>query len=660
MRKPESQKKMLTICVFCIVSLQLSLLWIFNWKYSLFLLDMDSAWALRHAIEMWREKSLFLDSFVYLSSLELDAATFFAVPLYSLLGNWSAALSICHLIVILAFLAVIIDIGRQAGADLWASGLAASFVLTPWSTGALSYSYMLFMVGGQYAFRILTVLVLIDLLLQKSKRKKFFILLVFYGFLLLLTSVSTGNYIFLMGILPVLVYEIIEIISQQTLKGKRWILILFAASFFLVWLGLQIREPAGESHRSNLSLVNAQGLVQNIWNCITGIFLLTGSTVEQPKTAALSLSGILMAGKFLFTLICMGIVPYLLSRLHAFSKKPVVGMASAIALLNLFVLLITNTRYGSGIFEFRYHLLWFCIWLIVVAFCIFWVTDPEMGACPNAWARWALLACSLFLILFCTAGGWKKTRQEVSQSIYPLCRTVQEQASQQQADSVLSITQNFSLGAILRVLDLERPIYDLQMQENAYTLFIGDYYDNQADATDLGSKNLLLASPDQFEALPSYIQNRYTSWQEAGTYRLYWTEQNPWDLQMGFPDDVGVEKDYPYTNGYTTECGVFLDSGILQSNGTGGELLSASGIAATPGNYSLSLQYQSDQTGVIGSLELISENTGQILASQELLGEDFTTRLTIPEITEDTSLRVSVRVGENCLIEISSLEWERQ
>lgn len=659
MKRVQFEKKLLTGTVFCLLLVQLLLLFVFNLKNSMLLLDMDSTLAIRHAVEIWREGALFFDHFKYMSSLEIDALTFFAVPLYYLIQDWQVTLAVVYGIYSVAVIAVIFDIGRQIGVEPWASGVAASFFFVPWSAGKLSYPLMLFMGGGQYGLRVLTLFLLLDLLIQRKHGKKFGILSVLYFLLLLLTTLSAGNYIFLMGILPLMLYEAVTIIKDQKLQMKSWRKGILFCSFLLVALVLLLRPQMGEEHRSNLSLMNAEGLFTNFWNCLTGIFLLSGGTHYLSNISVFSVSGIVIAGKFLFTLISLIVVPALLMKYRLYKKNHFFGLAASILVLNLFVLLIVDTRYGALIFEYRYHLLWFCIWLLAVAFCIYEVVDLEKGICRNQYMNHAAIGLLVFFVALSTVGGYRSLSRELEVSNYPDCEVVLQEAKKGEADSVLSCTQDMSVGAMLRFLDPDGVYYDISQNEESYDPYILDFYLNRVDRTDLGDKNLLLLREGQYETLPQYIRSRYQCIKEWDGYQLYWTENNPWDLQRGVPDNIGLQEDFPYTKGYEVVQGDINERGeLIAAEGTG-DILKASNLQVTEGTYSITLSYQANPNNCAGYIKIVSTETGEVLASGDLTGEQDQITLDSLEVNGPDKWEIHIGKEEEGNICIEKLQFQK-
>ena len=75
------------VCCGLLFAAQLLSLLVINLTRSEELLDYDSALTFRHALEMWKNGTIFLSDVYTTSSLELDCTAFWAVPLWLLTGN---------------------------------------------------------------------------------------------------------------------------------------------------------------------------------------------------------------------------------------------------------------------------------------------------------------------------------------------------------------------------------------------------------------------------------------------------------------------------------------------------------------------------------------------------------------------------------------------
>ena len=175
---------------------------------------------------------------------------------------------------------IILDIFHTIDAEFWCAALSVIFVMTPYMYGQLEYFNMIFISAGQYGFRVISVLLLIDLLLKPNyKCIKNKIIIIIYMFFLFITALSGGNYILLMGIAPLMLNEVINMIKNQKIDFKKPTNILLLTSGIISLIAISIRNyniGAGTTSRSTLNLSAASEFMDNVFNCIVGIFMLCG------------------------------------------------------------------------------------------------------------------------------------------------------------------------------------------------------------------------------------------------------------------------------------------------------------------------------------------------------------------------------------------------
>ena len=137
------------------VGVQLFVIFCCNYFKAFDMLDYDSAMAVRHAVEMWRNGTVFLKDFGYTTSMEIDCAAFLAAPVYILTGNYGLGIAISHLLLdgILAYL--IYQILKNLNVTYEFRILGILLILLPYKYGQLEWSNMIFLAVGQYEFRVI-------------------------------------------------------------------------------------------------------------------------------------------------------------------------------------------------------------------------------------------------------------------------------------------------------------------------------------------------------------------------------------------------------------------------------------------------------------------------------------------------------------------------
>ena len=106
------ERRLLTGILVVFVIAQFVMITYFNFTISYDLLDMDASLAMRHATEMWKH-GLFLKDFAYVTSMEIDSATFFAAPLLLMTGNINIAMGIVHSFLYLFIIYLLYEISKN-------------------------------------------------------------------------------------------------------------------------------------------------------------------------------------------------------------------------------------------------------------------------------------------------------------------------------------------------------------------------------------------------------------------------------------------------------------------------------------------------------------------------------------------------------------------
>ena len=92
------------------------------------MLGFDSSLAIRHSVEMWKNKNIFLDNFQYFSTIEIDNAAFFATPLYLLSGNLGVSLAVVHALLYIVTFLVCCDIFKNLKMNVMCGALSTALI----------------------------------------------------------------------------------------------------------------------------------------------------------------------------------------------------------------------------------------------------------------------------------------------------------------------------------------------------------------------------------------------------------------------------------------------------------------------------------------------------------------------------------------------------
>lgn len=635
-----------------LVAAQFLMILYVNYTKAYGLFDFDSALAFRHGMEMW-EHGLFLKDFAYYSSMEIDTVSFFGSLLYLATGNLKAALAISHLIGCAVIVALILDICRNLHAAREQSLMALVMVFTPYAAGQIEWANMIFICGGQYGFRVMALLFLLNMLLlceNKPVRKtKFTVLLAACSILIFWTSVSTGNFVLFMIIFPLFCWEAVEIYRERRFvwrSERTWVIAISIAMALMGWM-LRARH-IGATHRESLSLVSADNLFTNLHACVLGVFSLFGSSAGS-GVSVFSSEGISTLLHFFVPCSCI----LILWREWQIREKRTPFFRAVLVYSTVYfsvLLLLDTTVHAPDIFEYRYHIPW-CI-LLVISAGIFIVGRWERG---GNWVVNAPVYGFLLLIIFCNL--WQdywfiKKPEQINQFTDVIgCGKVLN------ADTIYFYDKD-EHAAVIRLFVPEWYCVSINYGEEAMEANTGDFYKHYGDRTAAGDANMLVCNSEQFETLPNYVKSCYRQ-VDSGTY---WSETNPWDGVSGLPGEgVDVSVDFPYSAGYFGG-GEFADNGVLVGNQTENDdyLLRGPNTEPVPGTYDITLSYGIFQEGSQPSRFEVIVDDHEPLAEADLLFGEETVTLKGVKVSEGDAIEFRVWKPKDAIITVRQFTFERE
>ena len=324
-------------------------------------LDHDSAKLLRHIITMWKEKTIAIPQWSYVSTLELDCTAFFALPLYGLTKNIYFSCALSNTILTLILIRVIFLLFE--GSELLYPLMCANLICIPYRVGALDYYNMLFFSGSQYIVKVLIPLLLVGILLLSERKKnlakdgRFWRFAVLFLILLAVSSSSSGVYVTACGVAPVLViYILYKFLNWKRVPAS--VLVLIGLSILCILGGMRLNKMImGETQVESMMFCSIHMMLYNTTSCFFGLFELIGGTTTAFDFVIFSVDGIIMLGK------CCLMIAFLICGACAFvkcvKKKGDLRLMLLLSIFiwNYFILNVTYTRYGATTFEYRYHLI---------------------------------------------------------------------------------------------------------------------------------------------------------------------------------------------------------------------------------------------------------------------------------------------------------------
>ena len=527
MNQNDKIKGLFTKGIVGLVVVQFIVLFLFNITKSEVLLDFDSSLEFRHVVEMWKNHKIFIDDWYYVSSLEIDTAMFFAAPIYFLTSNISLSIGIAHGIFAALFILVILDIYKNLHRELWEACLAVLLVFTPYTIEAsannLDYTNMMFVAGGQYEFRVLTVLILINVLVCRNKKKQI-AWTCLYFILLFWTSLSCGNFVLLMGVAPVVFFHIMEkIVSKDISFSKREIAIIIIGVVLAV-LGIVIKQNsvAGTAIRNELTLIHATKFVENIQNCFAGVFLLIQGLCKQDGVSVLSINGIYILVKMGLVLLCFSLPLIACFKCDALKKEKALGYALCLMFVDFFVLMVTNTQYGSTIFESRYHIVWFVAILVFLPVFL----NIIMDCLDNKYLHGMVLSGCIMAVIFLNLVGVKRLAN-MQNPYYETSLDIMQMAETYEKETVF-IYEGQLEANMIRAINDDIDCFRIFKMEEGYRMDVLDFYTNVLEPGKIQEAHLLFITEENFISLPEEVRKEYLYIDKCDIYNVYKSECNPW------------------------------------------------------------------------------------------------------------------------------------
>ena len=442
-------------------------------------IDCDIAKLYVHAVEMWRNGRILIPGWSYLTTLELDCPLLFAVPLYGLTGNIFLSFGISNIIFLALYLWTFYYLFSGWGADVNVMLLSANLISIPYGIGQLSYFNMMFFNGGQYSMKVLIPLMLLALLVnmekchEKKGKRTLFICSAIYFLFVLISSFSSGIYVFICGLFPVLGGYLFcrRYYKNKVLKCFWWYgggTLLTVAAGSLANFVLDLGSKSGGMA---LCSVMDNELMDNLFACFFGLFEVLGGAAYT-NVKVLSLRGF----DILFR---MGFVLFLLFCAYFTWKKLKTRQADMLPVLfvfifiwNTFILCICRTQYGSRTFEYRYHLMGI-IPLMCVASLL--VVDGYKKADQ---VRKRMIGGGVILVLVLLNGlSWREvlySHKDVS-GLQSVC----EYAAENDLETVyfLTLIEDAKESEICRLLDMDSNRMYVSVRSQDGVAFVWDYYE---------------------------------------------------------------------------------------------------------------------------------------------------------------------------------------
>jgi len=520
------KKTDLSLGILALAVLAQILLWVrMNLKYQ-YIFDYDASMLFYHVISMWKEKTLLIPDWIYMSTGEWDCASLPAFLFYGLTGDIKLSFGMANacnvvlvaLVVSRVFQAIPVERGRNKGMLL-----GISLLLMPYCWGMLDYSNMLFYGAAQYIYKVLLPVWLISLYVGMPKRKPLAILYT-VGFLIPVwaTASSSGIYVFMCGLFPVLCCWLVRAIGSPCFDRKGFLISLLTVGAYVA--GFVFRKVENLQTLADLMMLSPmEDIFPNLLQTIKDYFYVIEVLPAWTQLEIFSFEAIMGYLKLgvLLVMTAMGIrelkhcfmlrtvftEPERVQDAENFAKASL----SSVFVWNLFILIMIKSTP-------RYHLIGFIPFIILGCISL----AQKLEACPVdrvknlLWMGFALAAVLLAGLLFFDA------RNHVTDEKEQYSQLIISEAEAQDVDTVILLDDGW-WAERTRPLDPERRYL-------GYSSSLGEMINFNVPASfndmNIFSERHMLITQKQYpiERLPESMRERYTLVKDEWNIQYYIAE----------------------------------------------------------------------------------------------------------------------------------------
>ncbi len=611
-----------------ILAVQLMALLLYNMTKLRYQADFDSSSGMLQLAEIGRQKTFLIKDWGYQTTLGWDIPLVIAVLFYAVTKNVFLSMGIANNIIIIGYILVFKDILKRCGVKKINIMVSLILLFSPYTLGQLGYVPMLFTGTASYSIKLLITFLLIDLMIRIENNipmKKNGWILALYLLLSLLSGISSGIYMLVSGIFPVMLYVFLKMLSKNNLRAlfsMQMLVPVFGTIAFAI--GVILSRLIGiQNATASMRLLSAEKMADNFLKCFVGIFELFGG-VKDDAPVVFSLRGILcLVCLTVSVFLIFVIIYYVAGILKRREKRGLVGIVLCVVFVNLGVLLLADTTYSSSTFEYRYHIVGMVPAILLMGlFC-----NDLIFSSLGAYFKRFIISVLIFSACVISAGNFTVYYRQTHSARIDELQKITDIAEEQDISLVYLITtdgKGMVDGRLLRLCDFDIGVPLLQSHNYGITWGGSSrFFENEK----YKGKILVVADQTSFKDLPHYITDRLKGTGSAAGYDLYVAEENILDCSTRLPENIGeTAADFPYSPGYTI-LGEIISSGELKVSDTGGSVFFGNTVEPGKGIFDIQLnfRYEDGDQGegkVLGKFGVYKEDGGLIREVQIIAGKE--------------------------------------
>ena len=484
------------------------------------------------ARETWYQPSLTRVGQFSITNLNLDTAMPFASILYGLTGNILISYGIVNIIISLLIAFLFVWILKDITNNNLVIAVSLCFLFSPyvplWFNNANpldDFYSLLYASAAFWGFRILTGLSCIKLFLILSSEKKInklsIMLYVATLLMVLLCSISSGIYILIVFIAPIVLFVVVKYIVGTTkllvfLKDRS--VLMLCLLVIMTFLGHFVRGMLFDVEvRDNPLILGADRFFENLRLLYLGFLNLLNGMQFHTYIQVISFYGVIVLLHFVVAnSLLVGVFVSVKYSLRNRSTAPkALYLFLSVILTNVAVFIITCNNHHPGVFEVRYLIP--LTTAIFVVFCLF----------LSLLYRLSLKACKTVLIiilLFLSVSNYSSFSRYTK-------TTIEDQVALAKTLSVYDAGVVYTSDAIvsmnLRVFTGDVEFFTVHFMDD---VFIGRHhaYDQFISHGEYQGETLLVMSETEFYLLPRDLQDSYILMEFSGfrDWYIYWGSGN--------------------------------------------------------------------------------------------------------------------------------------
>lgn len=671
------ERSIINIVLLLVILLQSAFLLYSNFCLVPNTLDNDAAKSMVHAIEIWNQKTVFLNGWSMMTTLETGTPTFIAVFIYGLTHNIIASYAVANIIITILFVIIMVKLLSVMKVNSTGKLTVIALFLTPLSFGQLLYYNMMLFAAGAYSIRIIIIMLMLLLFTFEKQSPEFYAWLVFTCLLCFLCGISTGVYVVMTTLLPtIVVFFILKVLKREHIYSD-WLSIGNIVSYctvFAAFIGMCVQKLKGLSTKGmELDMVKKSDFFTNLMDTFTSWFELYGA-FPYNSMSIMSLSGIGRCFHFVTALLALiAFVIFTAKGVRILLGKNGDGkedtdslesmlyaMVTAVSVVNILITILS----GAG-YQCRYLL------LVMVPGLLFfgkWISNVKEYDGYNAKQHKFMALCFgviiVMLALFSDYQVILGDGEPNMQNIDAKLEVVLSKLNEYPEKEIIFLGDEGS-PETLRLLD-----YDSDREYTTYVakednwngvgVNVHDYYMGITDASNMDDANLLIVNTElaSIDDLPDYISKDYEKIDEYQNFEIYRSPVNLMDGVTGYQyNDNSV--DYCYSREYEILSGEIDDEGMLSATGQDDYILSSPLLGDASGELTVTMNYLSMSKGDIGKIEVWDVYSAECLVDEPIDGESI--QHTISGISlNGRNLVIKVYLCEGKDISIESFEFEKK